>query len=168
MSLPIVVHQLIKTKASFISRHLTPDKLAKISTLLPFSFNKKLIEITLNTILKEQIIDNCFDFLTNKIVLINIKDADLNIGLSFSHKKLVCLYFSQLKQIADAELSINTPDAICLMLQEKDPDTLFFQRKLSINGDTELAHQLKNTIDAFDPETMPKLLKLLLGKQVNT
>jgi predicted lipid carrier protein YhbT len=46
--------------------------------------------------------------------------------------------------------------------QEVDPDTLFFQRKLKINGDTELAHHVKNTIDTLDPEVIPGFMLTLM------
>ncbi|MBW7902807.1 MAG: SCP2 sterol-binding domain-containing protein [Rhodocyclaceae bacterium] len=45
--------------------------------------------------------------------------------------------------------------------RQEDPDTLFFNRELSIEGDTELGLIVKNMLDAIDPSqfrpTLPRL-----------
>jgi hypothetical protein len=38
-----------------------------------------------------------------------------------------------------------------LALRREDPDTLFFTRRLVLEGDTELGLALKNALDAFSP-----------------
>lgn len=47
-------------------------------------------------------------------------------------------------------ISAGARDFLRLARREADPDTLFFDRKLSIEGDTELGLLLKNTLDAID------------------
>jgi predicted lipid carrier protein YhbT len=58
-----------------------------------------------------------------------------------------------------------------LARREADPDTLFFDRKLSIEGDTELGLLLKNTLDAIDLKkalgTPPGPLQLLSALRVS-
>ncbi|MEY2633682.1 MAG: hypothetical protein RIR00_2336 [Pseudomonadota bacterium] len=46
-----------------------------------------------------------------------------------------------------------------LLLRQEDPDTLFFNRQLSIEGDTELGLAVKNLLDAI--EWPPQLLQTL-------
>lgn len=41
-------------------------------------------------------------------------------------------------------------DFIALALREEDPDTLFFARRLTIEGDTELGLIVKNLLDSID------------------
>jgi predicted lipid carrier protein YhbT len=41
-------------------------------------------------------------------------------------------------------------DFIALGLREEDPDTLFFARRLTIEGDTELGLTVKNLLDSID------------------
>jgi predicted lipid carrier protein YhbT len=41
-------------------------------------------------------------------------------------------------------------DLLRLARREEDPDTLFFSRRLALEGDTELGLLFKNTLDAFD------------------
>lgn len=49
---------------------------------------------------------------------------------------------------ADLELGAKLADFLALMRSETDADTLFFQRRLRISGDTELGLIVKNWLDA--------------------
>ena len=49
---------------------------------------------------------------------------------------------------AELELGAKLADLVALMRQETDADTLFFQRRLRISGDTELGLLVKNWLDA--------------------
>ncbi|MDR2364889.1 MAG: SCP2 sterol-binding domain-containing protein [Zoogloeaceae bacterium] len=48
-----------------------------------------------------------------------------------------------------------------LLTRQDDPDTLFFKRQLSIEGDTELGLSIKNLLDAIDwpPSFLGRLLR---------
>lgn len=52
--------------------------------------------------------------------------------------------------VADAELSLSASlaDVLLLLAGQVDVDTLFFQRRLAIAGDTELGLVVKNWLDA--------------------
>jgi predicted lipid carrier protein YhbT len=50
----------------------------------------------------------------------------------------------------DLRFSANAADFARMMLREEDPDTLFFNRKLMIEGDTELGLIVKNLLDSVD------------------
>jgi len=52
----------------------------------------------------------------------------------------------------DLRISATMRDFIALALREEDPDTLFFSRRLLMEGDTELGLLVKNTLDAVDWE----------------
>ncbi len=141
---------------------LSPRRLGKIANMCPFGFNKKLISLVLNYAFAEQVADGDFKFLQGNNLLIEIIDAECFVGISYQPDQLVCDYFDSVPTQSNATLSINTFDAIQLIEQSVDPDTLFFQRKLKISGDTELAHQAKNTIDTLDQNRIPSaLLKLI-------
>jgi len=49
---------------------------------------------------------------------------------------------------ADVTVRANLSDYLALALRLEDPDTLFFSRRLVIEGDTELGLALKNALDA--------------------
>ena len=46
-------------------------------------------------------------------------------------------------------------DLILVAGRKEDPDTLFFQRRLSIEGDTELGLEVKNLMDNIEFEQLP-------------
>ena len=46
-----------------------------------------------------------------------------------------------------------------LLSRQEDPDTLFFNRALTIEGDTELGLTVKNMLDAIDWPALPVLLR---------
>jgi predicted lipid carrier protein YhbT len=59
--------------------------------------------------------------------------------------------------VPDLTISASAHDFVLLAQRKEDPDTLFFSRRLAMEGDTELGLMVKNTIDAielpvFDPQ----------------
>lgn len=64
------------------------------------------------------------------------------------------------------ELSIAATlrDFIALGLREEDPDTLFFARRLAIEGDTELGLVVKNLLDGIDwPAIVARISRFVPG-----
>jgi len=149
---------------SSLNGWLQPKRLATFAGKMPTRVNLSLIDFTLNQVFKRLIIDGDFDFLKQRILQIHIEDAALCLSISFKKGQLKSLHFSHQSQQADATLSLKTIDAILLIEQQIDPDTLFFQRRLKITGDTQMAHQAKNTIDRLDPKKIPKFVLKLLTK----
>lgn len=52
----------------------------------------------------------------------------------------------------DLRISGGLDDFWLLASRREDPDTLFFERRLSIEGDTELGLAIKNLLDALEPQ----------------
>jgi len=63
---------------------------------------------------------------------------------------------------ADVSFSADASDLLMIAARKQDPDTLFFQRRLVIEGDTELGLYVKNLMDAIELEQMPKPLRVML------
>ena len=59
----------------------------------------------------------------------------------------------------DLRLAANGVDFLRMMLREEDPDTLFFKRKLQIEGDTELGLITKNLLDSVEWPFAEQLVK---------
>ena len=51
---------------------------------------------------------------------------------------------------ADLTISASAYDFVLLARRQEDPDSLFFSRRLAMEGDTELGLLVKNTIDAIE------------------
>ena len=60
-------------------------------------------------------------------------------------------------QTPDLAFRANLSAFIQLLARQEDPDTLFFKRELSVEGDTELGLYVKNMLDAVE---WPRLHKL--------
>jgi O2-independent ubiquinone biosynthesis accessory factor UbiT len=60
--------------------------------------------------------------------------------------------FSATQNTGEADLTISASayDFVLLARRMEDPDTLFFSRRLSMEGDTELGLLVKNTLDAIE------------------
>ena len=60
-------------------------------------------------------------------------------------------------EIPDLAFRANLSAFLQLLARQEDPDTLFFNRELSIEGDTELGLVVKNMLDAIEWPTLPRL-----------
>ena len=57
----------------------------------------------------------------------------------------------------DLAFRANLSAFLQIAVRQEDPDTLFFNRELMVEGDTELGLVVKNTLDALE---WPKIFKL--------
>lgn len=89
---------------------------------------------------------------------IHVRDIDLQWFTSVVNGKLVVSQNAQ----ADVSFSADASDLLMIAARKQDPDTLFFQRRLVIEGDTELGLYVKNLMDAIELEQMPKALRMML------
>lgn len=86
--------------------------------------------------------------LEGKLVAIRV----LDIGWRFDVRLVRGRFAPQRPGPATPDLAIGASarDFMLLAQRREDPDTLFFGRRLSMEGDTELGLLLKNTLDALD------------------
>jgi len=108
-----------------------------------------------NHLLQGQTISRRLKVLDGKRLWLTITDSDTRLQYRFERGRL--RYDSSGKK---PEMHIRGELKYFLQLatRNEDADTLFFQRKLKINGDTELAHHVKNTIDNLDPAVLPGIM----------
>ena len=134
--------------------NLLPKILKPSLRLLPFQVQKSLLMPALQAVFKEAIEDGDFEFLTDKWLKISITDIDQHWWLSFQGDSLIMASPKQAPQ-EDVHFSATGDDLLLIAGRKQDPDTLFFQRRLHIEGDTELGLAVKNLIDAIDVEQLP-------------
>jgi predicted lipid carrier protein YhbT len=133
---------------------------------VPFSAQKSLLIPALHSVFSEAITDGDFEFLQDKWLKISILDLQLNWWLSFDQDQLI---MASLKDniTEDVSFSANGDDLVLIAGRKQDPDTLFFQRRLKIEGDTELGLEVKNLIDAIDIEQLPSSIHDLVDFGAN-
>lgn len=125
--------------------------LLKADQYMPLAIKKPVILPLLQKVLKTAIEDGDMDFLNNKIIKILLTDTGSELYLSFNNRHL------ELHKPISANVCISgkMEEFIYLAARHEDPDTLFFQRRLMIEGDTELGLEFKNIMDAIDYDTLP-------------
>ncbi|MDE2396181.1 MAG: SCP2 sterol-binding domain-containing protein [Burkholderiales bacterium] len=91
--------------------------------------------------------------LTGQCIELRVTDLGLRVRL-----RLEAAGFAAAGESAQPVLSIAAPIASYVRLArgDEDPDRLFFERALVMEGDTELGLVLKNTLDAIGPLWPPR------------
>ena len=85
--------------------------------------------------------------LTGKRLLLRMTDAGLSLRFTLTPRGFRPLFDAR---TPDLTISATTRDYLALALREEDPDTLFFSRRLLLEGETDLGLLVKNTLDAVD------------------
>lgn len=152
-------HNLLgKIHSTFVDK--TPQVLGITLRCIPFNLKKQVIEQLLQLQFKHSLEDGDLDFLENRWLKIEVTDLQLIWFVSLIENKLVV----SREEIADVSFIGNANDLIMIATRRQDPDTLFFQRRLIVEGDTELGLYVKNLMDSIELETMPKPLRITLEK----
>ena len=140
-------HRLVEQAPRFL-RH--PLK------LVPFNLQKQLMESLLARVFKEAIEDGDLEFLADKWLKVEVSDLELCWFISEQNGQLVVA-----RECAKADVCFSgtVNDLILIAGRKEDPDSLFFQRKLKIEGDTELGLEVKNLMDSLDLDGLPSLMK---------
>lgn len=153
----------LKLRASMIK--VMPKILRPSLRLLPFKAQKSILLPALTSVFHEAIEEGDFEFLQDKWLKIVITDLGLTWWLSFDENKLLMASKDEMavnNSIEDVSFSATGDDLILIAGRKQDPDTLFFQRRLKIEGDTELGLEVKNLIDAIDIEQLPSSVHTLV------
>ena len=89
--------------------------------------------------------------LLGKRFTIRVLDAGLNLRFAYGERGFRPLFDNA---PADLVISARSRDFIALLAREEDPDTLFFSRRLLMEGDTDLGLLVKNTLDGIELPTI--------------
>jgi len=128
-----------------------PRLLATPFSLLPDAAHSRLICLALNRVLAEPLHDGELDFLQNRCIAIAVRDAGITFRLTIIRNRLAACSRSG---TADLTIEGTAYDFLVLAGRQEDPDTLVFQRRLVMQGDTELGLQVKNLLDGLDVESL--------------
>ncbi|MES2319340.1 MAG: SCP2 sterol-binding domain-containing protein [Pseudomonadota bacterium] len=115
--------------------------------LLPAYPGSILFGVALNLAIARQLPGDVCAALEGKHVTIKVLDAGLRFDVLWQGGR-----FEARSAVVRPDLAIGASarDFMLLAQRREDPDTLFFSRRLSMEGDTELGLLLKNTLDAID------------------
>jgi O2-independent ubiquinone biosynthesis accessory factor UbiT len=114
--------------------------------VIPDKVHTQLISCCINHMLRGQELKKRLWELDGKSVCINIKDAQTQFHFLIQGGHLK----SASDKISNVTISGNTTDFWQLATHKEDPDTLFFKRSLSIEGETETGVHIKNILDSLE------------------
>ena len=124
-----------------------PAPVAAVLSRLPAYPAALLLTMALNVSVARQLPADVSDALLHKRLRIQVRDARVTLDFTWTGGA-----FAPRGRHAQTDLCIaaSAHDFLRLAQRLEDPDTLFFNRRLSMEGDTELGLMVKNTLDALE------------------
>ncbi len=127
----------------FLPRLPAPGRLIRaVDPCVPVGVKRRLVEPLLNRTFAAPLAEGEFDALAGRRITLAIEDLGMALTLTLESERLrVCT------QPGEATIRGGWREFLCLATRREDPDALFFQRRLLIEGDTELGLMVKNLLD---------------------
>ena len=129
------------------SPFLMPPPVASLLSHLPAYPGSLLFVTGLNLALAKSLAPDVTQMLVGKKLRLRVTDTQWTFDFEWANGRFVACTN---KDAADLTLSASAYDFVLLARRQEDPDTLFFSRRLSMEGDTELGLLVKNTMDAIE------------------
>lgn len=126
-----------------LPRPPTPSRLIRaLDPRVPLGVKRRLVEPLLNRTFAEPLAEGEFDALEGRRISLTLEDLGVTLTLSLVEQRLVLC-----GEPGEAIIRGGWREFLCLATRREDPDSLFFQRRLLIEGDTELGLMVKNLLD---------------------
>lgn len=145
-----------------LARRLPPPSVMALPVrLCPPPVQRRLLERALNHLLAELVEDGEFDFLADRRLAIEIEDMQLRWVITGDERRLRTVSD---REAADATIRGRAVEFVLLASRLEDPDTLFFQRRLEVTGDTTIGLTTRNLLDRLPLEALPLPLRIALNR----
>lgn len=151
-----------------------PTPFSRLGERLPQLPPTLLLTTTLNLSLGRLLPREPLESLIGKRLMIRVRDAGLSLRFTYGKRGFRPSFDPRTPDLA---ISARARDFLALMAREEDADSLFFNRRLLMEGDTELGLLVKNTLDAIElpqmdlrqvtPTQAFKQLRRMLGGSQN-
>jgi predicted lipid carrier protein YhbT len=128
-------------------RYVLPAPLGAMLARLPAYPGSWIFARALDRALAHHLPDDVRAALEGRKLRLRVTDAQLAFDFEWRRGAFIAC-----SPHGGAELTIGAAahDFLLLARRQEDPDTLFFSRRLALEGDTELGLLVKNTLDALD------------------
>lgn len=138
-----------------------PARLAPLLRRLPLRWQSVWLEAAMHKVLEGPLASGALNLLTARRIGIEVHD----LGLRW----VVCLRGGRMHvcgpdETAEATVSGSATDLLLLASRREDADTLFFQRRLKLTGDTELGLTARNLLDQLPWQDVPLGLRIVLHR----
>jgi len=130
-------------------------------SLVPAVAHSKVAVTVLNRAFARAIHEGELDYLQDRIVQFHVQDMQLAFQVTLQQRRLVAVRSAE---PADLTVSGDLHAFLLLTSRREDADTLFFQRRLRMEGNTELGLYIKNFLDGLDLEShwLPRQIENLI------
>lgn len=144
------------TQGFTIPRFQLPEFIARVGAKLPQWPHAMVLVAGLNAALKMGLLpEDSLAALDDKLFRVRVNDTGGEA--SFTYRGGLFRPVFRPESTPDLAFAANLSAYLQLLARQEDPDTLFFNRELSIEGDTELGLVVKNMLDAIDWPKLPSL-----------
>lgn len=137
----LLIHTLTMNTPEFA----LPALFARLGPRLPQTPWSHALAVSLNLARQLGKLPDDMGFMTTRTVAICV----LDLGATATVTLRVDGRFAATRNSPDVRFAGKLADLLRIARREEDPDTLFFQRRLQIEGDTELGLTLKNLLDSI-------------------
>lgn len=124
-----------------------PQHLGALLARLPAYPGSVLLVSALNIGLAPNLPADVLQMLLHRKLRIQVRDARLTFDFEWTGQRFTACPG---QQATDLTIAASAHDFLRLAQRQEDPDTLFFSRRLSMQGDTELGLVVKNSLDALE------------------
>ena len=124
-----------------------PEPLADLLSKLPPYPASWLFVQGLNRLLAPQLPDDVRRSLEGRSLRLRLLDAGIAFDFEWQGTVFVAERYEDVPELC---IAASVHDLMLLARRQEDPDTLFFSRRLRLEGDTELGLLFKNTLDAIE------------------
>ncbi len=139
---------------------ILPRPLTLPLRLMPPMLHSTALVTLLNRVFAQPLKEGELDFLRGHVMLVQVRDAGLSFRLTLSGNRL---RVANSRRPHDLSIEGTLYDFLLLATRREDADTLFFNRRLRLGGNTELGLYVKNFLDALELDQrwapMEKLLE---------
>lgn len=129
---------------------VVPPPVGALLSRLPAYPGSLLLVTALNLALARHLPADVGQLLLHKRMRVQVRDARVAFDFAWNGQHFVPHAPLVAPAVADVTLSATAHDFLLLAQRQQDPDTLFFSRRLSMEGDTELGLVVKNALDAIE------------------
>lgn len=139
-----------------------PTRLAPLLRVVPDPLIARALEAALRHVLAAPIRSGSLDLLLGRRIGIEVSDLGLRwvIQIDASSQLQIC----PSGESAEATVKGSATDLLLLASRREDADTLFFQRRLRLTGDTELGLTARNLLDQLPWDEVPLALRIVLHR----
>ena len=136
-----------------------PQRWAPVFRAWPRDMQRRWLERAMARALAAPLADNAFSFLQDRRLGIEVTDLGLSWVVTLREGRLRAIEGSP-----EASVRGTVTDLLLLTSRLEDADTLFFQRRLVLTGDTELGLTARNVLDRLPWEQVPLALRILVNR----